>query len=147
MSVFMRDAFAFGSRLLDRRASAGRSSSTVTPGSSRPSRNSSEAPPPVEMWVIRSARPCWVDGGDRVAATDDDRRARVGALGEHPRDGLRAVRERRDLEHAQRPVPEHGLDVGQRLDHQVLAGLAEVDDVPRGRDLLGLERLVLGARG
>ena len=32
----------------------------MTPGSSRPSRNSSEAPPPVEMWVIRSARPCWV---------------------------------------------------------------------------------------
>src|SRR5436309_3369275 len=39
---------------------AGRSSSTVTPGSSRPSRNSSEAPPPVEMWLIRPARPCWV---------------------------------------------------------------------------------------
>ena len=41
-------------------ASTGRSSKTVTPGSSRPSRNSSDAPPPVEMWVIRSARPCWV---------------------------------------------------------------------------------------
>ena len=27
------------------------------PGSSRPSRNSSEAPPPVEMWVILSAKP------------------------------------------------------------------------------------------
>ena len=87
------------------------------------------------------------DRRDRVAATDDDRRAGVGPLGQHPRDGLGAVRERRDLEHAERPVPEHGLDVGQRLDHQVLAGLAEVDDVPRGRDLLGRERLVLGARG
>ena len=31
---------------------------TAMPGSSRPSRNSSEAPPPVLMWVIRSARPC-----------------------------------------------------------------------------------------
>ena len=31
--------------------------------------------------------------------------------------------------------------------HEVLAGLAEVDDVPRGRDLLGRERLVLGAAG
>ena len=39
---------------------AGRSRSTVTPGSSRPSRNSSDAPPPVEIWVIRSASPCWV---------------------------------------------------------------------------------------
>ena len=38
----------------------GRSWRTVTPGSSRPSRNSSDAPPPVEMWVIRSARPCLV---------------------------------------------------------------------------------------
>src|SRR5262245_36365178 len=38
----------------------GLSSSTETPGSSRPSRNSSDAPPPVEMWVILSARPCWV---------------------------------------------------------------------------------------
>ena len=27
------------------------------PGSSRPSRNSREAPPPVEMWVILSAKP------------------------------------------------------------------------------------------
>ncbi len=87
------------------------------------------------------------DRGDRIAATDDDRRPGIRPLGEHPRDGLRAVRERRDLEHAERPVPEHGLHVGQRLDHQVLAGLAQVDDVPRGRDLLGLERLVLGAAG
>ena len=39
----------------------GRSWSTETPGSSRPSRNSSEAPPPVEMCVNRSARPCcWI---------------------------------------------------------------------------------------
>ena len=27
------------------------------PGSSRPSRNSREAPPPVEIWVILSAKP------------------------------------------------------------------------------------------
>src|SRR3977135_842608 len=30
-----------------------------TPGSFLPSRNSSEAPPPVEMWVILSATPAW----------------------------------------------------------------------------------------
>ena len=64
---------------------------------------------------------------------------------EQPCDGVRTVRERRDLEHAQRAVPEHRLDVGQRLDHQILACLPEVDDVPRRRDLLGLERLVFGA--
>ena len=31
--------------------------SASTPGSFLPSRNSSEAPPPVEMWVILSATP------------------------------------------------------------------------------------------
>ena len=87
------------------------------------------------------------DGRDRIAAADDDRRAGVGPVGQHPRDRLRAVREGRDLEDAERTVPEDGLDVGEGLDDQVLAGLAEVDDVPRGRDLLGLERLVLGAAG
>ena len=34
--------------------------SAATPGSAIPSRNSKEAPPPVEMWVIRSASPAWV---------------------------------------------------------------------------------------
>ena len=33
------------------------SSRQAIPGSSRPSRNSREAPPPVEMWVILSAKP------------------------------------------------------------------------------------------
>ena len=36
------------------------SSSAATPGNSLPSRNSSEAPPPVEMWVILSSSPAWV---------------------------------------------------------------------------------------
>ena len=31
----------------------------ATPGSSLPSRNSREAPPPVEMWLILSAKPSW----------------------------------------------------------------------------------------
>jgi hypothetical protein len=44
-------------------------------------------------------------------------------------------------------VPEHGPDIGRCIDDQVLAGLAEVDDVPRRRDLLGLEGLVLGPAG
>ena len=55
MSVFMPCPGLRGFALAGRRR---RSSRTATPGSSRPSRNSSEAPPPVEMWVIRSARPC-----------------------------------------------------------------------------------------
>ena len=45
------------------------------------------------------------------------------------------------------PFQKTVFDVGERLDHQVLARLPEVDDVPRRRDLLGRERLVLGAAG
>ena len=41
-----------------RSAPGGRSRRMAIPGSSRPSRNSSEAPPPVLMWVIWSARSC-----------------------------------------------------------------------------------------
>ena len=36
------------------------SSAAATPGSSLPSRNSREAPPPVEMWLILSAKPSWL---------------------------------------------------------------------------------------
>ena len=36
------------------------SSAQATPGSSLPSRNSSEAPPPVEMWLILSPSPIWL---------------------------------------------------------------------------------------
>src|SRR5699024_11198276 len=32
----------------------------ATPGSSLPSRNSREAPPPVEMWLILSPNPSWL---------------------------------------------------------------------------------------
>src|SRR5215469_4566394 len=36
------------------------SDSASTPGNFLPSRNSSDAPPPVEMWVIWSATPAWL---------------------------------------------------------------------------------------
>src|SRR5690242_13388077 len=39
--------------------SSGLSVSASTPGSLAPARNSSEAPPPVEMWEIRAATPDW----------------------------------------------------------------------------------------
>ena len=107
------------------------------PGSSRPSRNSSDAPPPVLMWVIRSARPCCWTRRDRVAAADDDGRARLGLVGQEAGDRPGALGERRDLEHAERPVPEHGLRRLERLLHRGQALLADVDDVPRRGDLLG----------
>jgi hypothetical protein len=85
------------------------------------------------------------DRRDRVAAADHDGRAVLRAVRQQTRHCVRAMRKGRDLEDAERPVPEHGLDVREHLDHQVLAGLAEVDDVPAGGDLLRLQGLVLGA--
>ena len=75
-------------------ASGWRSRSTVTPGSSRPSRNSSEAPPPVLMWVILSARPCWVIAATESPPPITTAAPSLGAVGEEPGDGLGAVRER-----------------------------------------------------
>ena len=49
--------------------------SAATPGSVLPSRNSSDAPPPVETWLIFSASPACVHRGSRIAAADDRRRA------------------------------------------------------------------------
>ena len=81
------------------------------PGRSPCSMNSSDAPPPVLTWSTRSARP-----NSRIAAALSPppttvkrarRRDRVG-------DGARAGRERRELEHAHRAVPEHGRRVGRR---------------------------------
>ena len=49
------------SMLMSRSPPSARSIRTATPGSSRPSRNSRVAPPPVEIWVNRAARPCcWI---------------------------------------------------------------------------------------
>ena len=45
----------------------------ATPGSTVPPRNSSDAPPPVEMCVISSVTPALCDGRHRVAAADDGR--------------------------------------------------------------------------
>ena len=134
----LRGALPAGSR-------SGRSWSTATPGSSRPSRNSSEAPPPVEMCVNRSARPCcWIAATESPPPTTTVAPASA-RVGEEARDRPRAVGERGDLEDAEGSVPEDGLRVRERLLHEVQRRAADVDDVPRRRDLLGRDRLVLGA--
>ena len=52
------------------------------PGSSLPSRYSSEAPPPVEMWVILSPRPiCWTAAALSAAADDGGSVALSHSLG------------------------------------------------------------------
>ena len=92
------------------------------PGSSRPSRNSSDAPPPVEMWVIRSARPCCGDRRDRVAAADDDRRAGVGPLGQHPRDRPCVPWANDGISNTPSgPFQKTVFTSAERLDHEVLA--------------------------
>ena len=77
-------------------------------GSSLPSRNSSEAPPPVDTWVIRSVESRLGDGRRRIAATDDRDRAAIGRLRHRVSDCQRAAVERWRLEHAHRPVPQDG---------------------------------------
>ena len=78
-----------------RRAHARSARSAATPGSSLPSRNSSDAPPPVETWLDLVRQPHLLDRRRAVAAADDGR----GAASRRRRDRLghaaRAVRERR----------------------------------------------------
>ena len=92
-------------------------------------------------------QPLLLDRGHAVAAADHDRRPVLGLVGEEAGDRLRAVGERRDLEDAERSVPEDGLHVGQGLLDRGPALLAHVHDVPGRRELLGADRLVLGRRG
>ena len=75
--------------------------------------SSSDAPPPVDRWVTRSARPNCVQGRRRVAAADDRRRAGRARHGLGHR--ARAGRERLELEGAHRAVPEHGAGAGDLL--------------------------------
>ncbi len=95
------------------------SSSAATPGSSLPSRNSSDAPPPVETWLILLGEPKPLDRGSGVSAAHDRRGAVRGGARQRLRDRLRASIERRLLEDAHRPVPENGTSsrdlVGKRL--------------------------------
>ena len=100
------------------------------------------------MWVILVGQALLRDRRHRVAATDDDRRAGVGPLGEDPRDGACVPCANDGISNTPSgPFQNTVFASASASTMQVLAGLAEVDDVPRGRDLLGLERLVLGAAG
>jgi len=88
-----------------------------------------------------------LDRRDAVATTDDDRRPVLRLVGEEPRDLLGPMSERRDLEHAERPVPEDGPDIGQRCLDGRPRLLSEVDDVPGGGELLRADGLVFRPAG
>ncbi len=87
----------------------GASSSAATPGRFFPSRNSSDAPPPVDTWLICALESGLRDRGSGISAPDDRRRAMPRRGRHRPRDRECARVERRRFEHAHRPVPDHGL--------------------------------------
>ena len=85
-------------------------SSASTPGSSRPSISSSDAPPPVESQSTRSARPKRASAAaESPPPTTVVARRRRDGLG----DGAGAGGERLQLERAHRAVPEHGAGLGR----------------------------------
>src|SRR5690242_6384072 len=103
------------------------------PGRVLPSRNSREAPPPVETWLILSATPAC-----RTAATatrpSGHRRADTDAAhpptappGTRVRDGQRARRERGLFEDAHRAIPEHRLRGTDPLPKERLRRGADVE--------------------
>ena len=79
----------------------------ATPGSSLPSRSSSEAPPPVETQSIRSASAELLDRAHRVAAADD--RVRVRTRRPPAATAIVPSANARPLEDAHRAVPEDRL--------------------------------------
>ena len=86
--------------------------SAATPGSVRPPRNSSDAPPPVEMCVIRSASPAFF-----TAAIESPPPIMVVpcTLRNSLRDSVGPVCKGVDLEDPHRAVPHDGLRVGNEL--------------------------------
>ncbi len=85
-------------------------SSASTPGRAYPCTSSMEAPPPVEINVIRSARSNLLTAATLSPPPMIGVRVDVGGHGVGH--SLRAGLERRHLEHAHGAVPEHGLGLG-----------------------------------
>ena len=116
-------------------------SSAATPGSSMPARNSSEAPPPVEMWLILSATPA-----DLMAFSESPPPTTLIAPGSGHgfRQRHRAAIERRHLEHAHRPVPD---DRFRARDHVRILGDGLGSDVETHHPVRNpLHHLALRAR-
>ena len=117
------------------RGSGGRSWRTAMPGSSRPSRNSSEAPPPVrDVGHLRSARPCcWTAATESPPPTTTV--APASALSARkPRHRPRAVRRTTGI--SKTPSGPFQNTVSRRFErllHEVERLLADVDDVPARR--------------
>ena len=107
------------------------------PGSARPSRNSSEAPPPVDRWSNASASPACFTASRRVPAADHAERVGVRDRRGH---AARAGAERLELEHAHRPVPQDRLGVGDDARVLLDGPRADVEPHEPARDLGGGHR-------
>ena len=104
-----------------------RARSASRPGRSPCSRSSREAPPPVDTWSMRSARPNWATA---AALSPPPTTVRPLRRGDRLGDGTGAGLEARVLERAHRAVPEHRAGVGD--DVAELRGRAgpDVDALP-----------------
>ena len=103
----------------------------ATPGSGSPARNSSEAPPPVETWSIRSARPICL-----TAATLSPPPTTVVAVAARPARSAIAPRprgERLHLEHAHRAVPQDRPRVARPRRRRARSSGADVEAHPSRR--------------
>ena len=110
------------------------------PGSSSPSRNSREAPPPVEMWVILSAKPsCSTAAAESPPPMMEMASLSAMALATAmvpPAKGCH-------FKHAHGAVPHHGAGVLHRIGEQLLGFGADVQTHPAVVDI-PLEHLGVG---
>ena len=107
------------------------------PGSGRPSRNSRDAPPPVDRWSNEPSSPAARNGGERIAAADH----REGGRGGH-REGDPAGPgvERRVLEDPHRAVPQDRLRAGDDRPEALHRARADVETLQGPGDRAGGHR-------
>ena len=109
-----------------------------------PSRNSREAPPPVEMWLILFCSPSCSMALALSPPPMTLLAPLLGRLGDGLGDRLGALIERRDLEDAHRPVPDDGLGVDDLLGELLGGHGTDVHGLP-GRVDVAHENPMLGA--
>ena len=115
--------------------------SACTPGSSRPSTSSSVAPPPVERWLTRSARP---KRASAAAESPPPTTVMPGASATASATAQRAGRIGLELEGSHRAVPEHGSGAGDLARVQRRGGGADVQSHPSVGHVDAVEHAVLG---
>ena len=85
----------------------------ATPGSTLPSKNSKDAPPPVEICDIRSAKPAFFYGCSGIAAPDHRNRPILRGLGQGPGHGIGPFSGGIDFKNAHGAIPYNGAGTRQ----------------------------------